>query len=223
MSNNQPISVRHATLEFSSPESNEPVAMMTSASFSADVNERIPLADAVAKAKVAALPRDAHAQAVALAERAVMTRRGAQRVVWLLQAADSFAKVYEGISACTSGCNHCCRGPVLISRTEAAAISATTKAPIKKHPVDREEGAFIGVACTFLGDDGRCSIYEARPPVCRYHFNLDVDDLLCRVVPGAKIPVPSADSRGLQLTRLQVGIDDDWYDIREWFPRGRRG
>lgn len=86
--------------------------------------------------------------------------------------------------------------------------------------VAAQASAHIGVPCPFLHEQ-RCSVYEHRPNACRTHFSLDVDDLLCRLIPGAEVPVPLADSRQLQFMILSGQPAALIGDIRDFFrPRG---
>lgn len=76
----------------------------------------------------------------------------------------------------------------------------------------------MGTPCTFLAA-GRCSIYEHRPISCRLQINVDVDDLLCRLVPGEAITVPYLDTRTEKVASLLIlGANARIADIRDWFP-----
>ncbi len=80
---------------------------------------------------------------------------------------------------CGRGCSHCCHGPVEIWPQEAALLARFVRdaglAPDlallerqSRYSVDtwREQPA-ADQACVFLGDDGACSVYAARPNTCR--------------------------------------------------------
>ena len=74
--------------------------------------------------------------------------------------------------------------------------------------------------CAFLVDD-RCSIYEHRPLACRHLFNVDVDNLLCQLVPGVAIEVPYLGMQGEQVAYVSaMGANARLADIRDWFPVG---
>ena len=63
---------------------------------------------------------------------------------------------------CRTGCSDCCQPGLSITRAEAVAIAAHVRGKqlvLAAHP-DR---------CVALDAGGRCSIYEARPVVCRSH------------------------------------------------------
>ena len=73
---------------------------------------------------------------------------------------------------CSQGCHGCCLPNLTVSRIEADAIH---------HHLKQDEGSlqtileletqniYQNTRCTFLNQEGQCSIYEARPLVCRSH------------------------------------------------------
>lgn len=72
---------------------------------------------------------------------------------------------------CSSGCNDCCHVRLTITSVEAqviaehwSSLSLHTKQVLAQRAKEQSDGL-----CVALGDDGRCSIYEARPLVCRSH------------------------------------------------------
>lgn len=73
--------------------------------------------------------------------------------------------------ACSSGCNDCCHVRLTVTSVEAHIISdfwlqlpTAVKDNLEARARDKSDGL-----CVALGDDGRCTIYEARPLVCRSH------------------------------------------------------
>lgn len=72
---------------------------------------------------------------------------------------------------CGSGCHHCCHVRLSITRVEADAI----RAEVASWPAERKRALVQNAAaapadrCAALTPEGRCSIYAARPIVCRSH------------------------------------------------------
>jgi len=146
------------------------------------------------------------------------TPRATKRVMWLQSAVETLATVYKATAACRKGCNHCCFIPVKVSATEARALErAVGRVPA---PVDTHRPVHIEAyesPCPFL-QDGSCSVYTHRPVVCRAHLNLDVDDLLCRLVSGQAVPVPYLDTRLFALASIQIEPEERaCADLRQWF------
>lgn len=172
---------------------------------------------------------------------AAKSKTVAQRIHWLRREADLVVEAIAGLSPCSAGCTHCCHLGTLVTEHEAIVIGkAIGRAPadVPEELVMRasdaiEAGAardltmakktrvhdgYYGVPCPFL-DGGRCSIYEDRPMSCRHLINVDVDDLLCRLVPGETITARYLNMRLQQAACLTVmGMNARIADIREWFP-----
>lgn len=141
----------------------------------------------------------------------------------LYQVADEMMSHTAGFVACKRGCNHCCHIPLLITPMEADLIAADTgvrrRVPRTASAAEAAE-PFEGYTkpCTFLVD-GECSIYEQRPLACRVHYNVDDDDMLCRLDGPVPLPVPYLDVTPFRAAYLVItGIK--LADIREFFPRG---
>ncbi len=92
---------------------------------------------------------------------------------------------------CKSGCGLCCVYRVEISPLEAIAVAeyirahhtAEEVAAIKARLTEkdqairrltREEHQVAKIRCALLGDDDRCTVYEARPIECRAHNSLSL-------------------------------------------------
>lgn len=72
--------------------------------------------------------------------------------------------------------------------------------------------------CVFLSN-GQCSIYAHRPFACRIQFNLDVDALLCELIPGVPVPVPYLNLEFLKVAYVAL-LREGVADLRAFFPRG---
>jgi len=132
--------------------------------------------------------------------------------------------------ACKAGCANCCYQRVMLSQTEADAIGHKIGRPAKQLPVSYRistENAYgRATPCTFLKDD-RCSIYDARPFVCRNQVNLDVDNLLCsfenwdlgKVKDPNFVGVPMQDPGPPMIAYRALCANDVVGDIRDFFPK----
>jgi Fe-S-cluster containining protein len=86
--------------------------------------------------------------------------------------------------ACASGCSYCCHMPVHLTAVEAVAIAAyvyeSFDVPARADTAQRLASTAEAIApmsdaefkdsrnpCALLDDEGRCSVYEARPLACR--------------------------------------------------------
>lgn len=157
-------------------------------------------------------------------------RTAAKRVFWLRQMCAVAERTVAPAAACKAGCDHCCHIDVAVSRPEALLIAR--EAGVQLHePVsprtpeqlldalsrEVEPPQHAGSPCPFLANS-RCSIYQWRPLACRLHFNLDRDDLLCRLVEGFAVSVPYFNSIVPKAIAMQVlGTTSEYADIREWF------
>jgi len=171
---------------------------------------------------------------VRLLRQAGKATSGAKKVYWLRQAAEAMAEPVFALSACRTGCSHCCNITVPISRVEAEVIARETGARLNKNAgmkmgdesadlqaiVSDMSAIYYGMPCTFL-NNGKCSIYESRPLACRLLLNMDDDDLLCIITPEAKVNVPRINTTEHELLGVAaLGLNQTYDDIREWFPEG---
>ncbi len=197
----------------------EGVALNASEDFPDEVNDRLAGVAATAEAAMAKVSGRARDDVTRLLNVSVQASTKPKKVLWLHRAADAFAAAIEPVAACRSGCSHCCHIPIKISATEARAIGkAIGRSPQPLHEHHELPTMGYDTPCTFL-KDSNCSIRNHRPAVCRTHFNVDVDELLCQLFPGQAIPVPYVDTR--QFAMVSVLIEQDsraWADIRQWFP-----
>ena len=80
---------------------------------------------------------------------------------------------------CSKGCSHCCHEAVEIWPQEAVLLVATARESgmaldmarlerQSRYTVDTwRQQPIADKACTFLGNDGTCTVYESRPNACR--------------------------------------------------------
>lgn len=171
-----------------------------------------------------------NAGASALANRAANARSARAKVVLLRQMTDKIGAAAAGLVPCQKGCTHCCHMATLVTLQEAQAIVQATGAKLTMparfnqalFDVNGARERFNGVPCPFL-DAGGCSIYAERPLACRMHYALDVDNLLCEIVPGQQIRVPTLNT--LQFDQAIVAalggpFQVQYADIREFFRPG---
>jgi Fe-S-cluster containining protein len=193
------------------------VNMAPSESFSPEVNERLTTAGDHAKNVMSSMVSP-WPTVYQLLNAASAASTASKRVFWINKAADALAHTFQPVSACKAGCSHCCHIPVNLTKAEADFLGKAIglkPSSISTHATGRNAEF---EPCTFLAG-GHCSIYKDRPSVCRTHMNMDRDDLLCRLVPGAKIPVPYLDTRPVVMARVLAGGRSPSADIRQWFPQ----
>lgn len=184
--------------------------------FPPEVNARLAVAVEHAKNSIGSVPATFKEKTEQLLRVAMKAGTASQRVMWIRRAADVMAEGYGPVSACRDGCAHCCHIPVKIRQAEAQALGkAIGRKPVP--PAQHGPEPAHQEPCSFL-QDGSCNIYADRPAVCRYHMNMDIDDLLCRPVTGVGVPVPYLDVRPLVMTRVATGGRTAYADIRQWFP-----
>jgi len=94
--------------------------------------------------------------------------------------------------ACGRRCAHCCSLRVEVTGAEAARLAPFVTAPIARR-IEANAAAARGLApsahripCAFLGDDGSCLAYEARPLRCRAHVS--ASEPVCRAVKARELP-----------------------------------
>lgn len=66
--------------------------------------------------------------------------------------------------ACTRGCSSCCVAGLEVLSVEAFALQEHLDAHGPSRPPAPSPGS-----CAFLDEDGACTVYEARPVLCRTH------------------------------------------------------
>lgn len=124
--------------------------------------------------------------------------------------------------ACSKGCSACCKMNVSISALEAERIGqATGRRPFQLSAAPKyliEE--FSGVPCPFLVND-LCSIYEARPFVCRTHHSFDTTSYWCQpersFVDGMGVVTLNGATTAHAMLAARTTLRD-FADIRDFFP-----
>ncbi|MGR5347163.1 YkgJ family cysteine cluster protein [Vibrio mediterranei] len=123
-------------------------------------------------------------------------------------------------SCCARGCGQCCHVPVSVSLPEAMYLSHHLNRELNLHPTQKHH-EYDGTPCPFLGEDGACSVYEARPIACRLFYAVDHYKYCYERKPHRILTMASQPN----LFRLQKWLSEvsdgtyaaGGYDIREWF------
>lgn len=194
--------------------------MQSSPELPQHINERLASAGEIADMRSALVDRAAFRQVNQLLTQSRNAGTRAKRVLWLKRAADTFSAAVAPHAACKKGCSHCCHIALKLTEAEAIEIGKAIGVRPASDAADRPGRAVENEPCPFLRNE-ECSIYENRPIVCRAHFNMDADDLLCQILPGGAVPVPYMDNRAILLGALLVGgASPRIADVRDWFPSG---
>ena len=132
-------------------------------------------------------------------------------------------------TACRTGCSYCCSMPTMIFQHEAerlADASGRPAVPVRFRSHDHALLAalrFYGQACPFL-DEGRCTVYAARPIICRLHHSLNASPANC------DCSIPPAERKGVaqydpdyvetpyRLLSIRANPRESWGAIQEFFP-----
>lgn len=131
----------------------------------------------------------------------------------------NMSEIVSSVTACQTGCSHCCKQAVDVCELEAKAISkAIGQKYVKPKRVDVtvNQKKYRGVPCNFL-KEGRCSIYEVRPIICRTYANLSNISEVCNCTASPSHAVPLLDNSGMVFSVLAI-CGAEYHDIRDWFP-----
>ncbi len=163
----------------------------------------------------------------------------------LLAQVDGFgaqvARLHAGELRCRRGCTACCRQDLSVSRVEAEFLlrflvergelppSDGAKAEADDHPLF-DALASGPDACVFLGPEGACGVYEARPIICRTHgFPLQLADGAVDVCPlnfqahaaEGYATIPKGARLGLDALNQKLGLVDLLYSRAQGEEPGR--
>lgn len=135
----------------------------------------------------------------------------------LYQMMDEMSLHTQRFTVCKKGCSACCHYSVSVSEIEVQHIERHTKKKRLKTALPKKE--FHGQPCVFLVD-GSCSIYAARPYVCRRHTAMTKTAHWCEPVRCFDEAFPLLYFSGFSDTFeyiLQESKSDDPKDIRQIF------
>lgn len=79
------------------------------------------------------------------------------------------ASRYPGALACASGCSDCCHREITVTSIEAERVAALVLELPASERATLAANSASSDPCVALLPDGACSIYAARPVVCRSH------------------------------------------------------
>lgn len=164
--------------------------------------------------------------ALALSNKAIDAKTTRAKVVILRRVVAIMDEITKGLVPCSKGCTACCHIPVLVCQDEADVIGREIgRKPAKVDYTRVADQEYIGTPCPFLKNDA-CSIYASRPLACRMHFNMDIDDMLCQIVPGASVKVPYLNSTEFLQTVVHIlgpnKMLTQLADVRDYFPQAGR-
>ena len=128
---------------------------------------------------------------------------------------DQFYGYIDKFTPCKKSCSACCYYQVTISEVEVLHIENCYNISRKKVPIPKIN--IQGTPCCFLNND-LCSVYKARPFVCRRHIILAADNRWCAHDCEHKFPM-------LSFVKIDTSYDvivqqlksQKLYDIREVF------
>lgn len=133
---------------------------------------------------------------------------------------------------CKKSCNQCCYYQVGVAALEIELIeNATGKQsnntamiadidPANAASQEKKQ-AFHGKPCPFLGPDGSCTNYDARPYMCRRHGTVAMDNHWCHHERVNTIELPLMQFKELDElyeSILKEAGNDVLVDIRQAFP-----
>jgi uncharacterized protein len=134
---------------------------------------------------------------------------------------DELGEAATPFIACKKGCSACCKMNASISSMEAEQIALFSSKKLNqlKQTIVHEIGHFSGVACPFLIDD-TCSIYTARPYVCRANVTFDTSSYWCEPERAYDAELHKVEFSGAKLAYTTIhekASNVIFADIRDFF------
>lgn len=112
------------------------------------------------------------------------------------------------VVGCKPGCGRCC-GPVPWSPAERARVAPRLPDDVVAMPAPGPNDGFLLLVreshptrCAALDDDKRCTVYDARPLMCRLFGATDAPQLTCAF--GARAARPLTDTKARALCNRYV-------------------
>lgn len=127
---------------------------------------------------------------------------------------DDIGSYVAPATPCKKGCSNCCHISVTISETEIQYIEIHTKRKRLKQPLPKS--CFHGTPCPFLKSNS-CSIYSARPFVCRQFHSLAPTSEWCAPEKSFQGEFPHVKSSEAQKAFDALRAGDQVWDIRQVF------
>lgn len=115
---------------------------------------------------------------------------------------------------CRKGCSSCCHFAVTVSEVEVQYIEAHTKHKRLKQVLPTDD--YHGQACPFLKNNS-CSIYSARPFVCRRHYSLAPSPEWCAPEKSFAGELPQLKSSELEKALDALRLSSLVWDVRQVF------
>lgn len=120
----------------------------------------------------------------------------------------SMEKIFAGLPTmkCVDGCSDCC-GPILATRMEWSRIYnrlGTTQEKLAKKVEEKLSKGDLN--CVLLDEQGRCSVYDIRPAICRLFGVSHAPRLVCPHIGQHPSGLSDADTNNVlnQIERLGV-------------------
>jgi Fe-S-cluster containining protein len=147
------------------------------------------------------------------------------KAVRMLEIIDGLGALVAPVSSCKKGCSYCCYQAVVISTWEADRIAKYAKRKTNgfgghTETIKHIQEQFCNVVCPFLVNDA-CSIYPARPFMCRAHYSFSDDPTACDIAlnPGTTVPYFNFENYKGEWAKLFILDDFRFGDIREFFEK----